>query len=130
MKGLLRWLRFNAVGAAGILVQLGVLAGLTTGLGLHYLVATACAVEAAVIHNFLWHQRWTWADRKGGSAAARLLRFNLTTGAVSIFSNLVLMSVLVGWAGLPYLAANLVSIAITSVVNYLLADRLVFTALE
>jgi putative flippase GtrA len=43
--------------------QLLILIVLKTGLGLDYLVATALAVEAAVVHNFLWHQRFTWIDR-------------------------------------------------------------------
>lgn len=128
MKTLLRWIRFNTVGAAGIVVQLGVLALLKSGLGLNYLGATACAVEAAVLHNFFWHVRWTWADRPGDALVVRLLRFNLTTGAVSILSNLVLMRLLVETARIPYLAANLVAIAITSVLNYVLADRLVFVS--
>ncbi len=130
MTVLLRWGRFNAVGALGIGVQLGVLACLKSGLGFPYLAATACAVEAAVLHNFFWHQRWTWADRPCGSAFARLLRFNLTTGAVSILSNLVLMRLLVEAAQLPYLGANLMAIAITSILNYLLADRVVFVGLQ
>jgi putative flippase GtrA len=59
----LRWFKFNLVGGMGIGVQLLVLLALKTGLGMTYLVATGLAVEAAVIHNFLWHERFTWADR-------------------------------------------------------------------
>ena len=54
---LLRWAKFNAVGAAGVAVQLGLLALLESVLRLQYLVATALAVEAAVLHNFAWHER-------------------------------------------------------------------------
>jgi putative flippase GtrA len=57
-----RWAAFNAVGLAGVAVQLACLA-LLVHAGSHYLAATALAVEAAVLHNFLWHQRWTWRDR-------------------------------------------------------------------
>ena len=61
----MRWLKFNAVGALGMIVQLGSLGLLIHVLGMHYMLATALAVEAAVLHNFLWHRRWTWAeDRK------------------------------------------------------------------
>jgi len=124
MNPLVRWGKFNVVGGLGIAVQLAALAVLKSGFGLNYLVATALAVEAAILHNFYWHQRWTWADRSTGSTAARLVRFNLTTGAASILSNLVLMRLLAG--SMHYLAANLLAIAITSIANYLLADRLVF----
>ncbi len=124
------WLKFNAVGAIGIAVQLAVLTALTKWLHVEYLLATALAVEAAVLHNFVWHERWTWADRGGNGdvrlVAGRLARFHLSTGAVSILSNLLLMRLLVGQAHLPVLPANLLSIAITSLLNFLLSDRFVF----
>src|SRR5947207_8249476 len=91
---LARWLRFNLVGAVGITVQLASLAFLRTGLHLHYIVATALAVEAAVIHNFIWHERYTWADRRTEAAALRFIAFNATNGAVSIVGNLLIMRLL------------------------------------
>lgn len=129
-SGWLRFLKFNAVGAAGILVQLGLLETLTA-CGVNYLLATALSVEAAVLHNFFWHERFTWADRNGSSVdakliAGRLCKFNLCTGALSIFGNLLAMKLLVDVAGLPYLPANLLSIAACGIFNYLLADRLIF----
>jgi putative flippase GtrA len=125
---LLRWLRFNAVGGIGIGVQLSVLAAMKSGLHFDYLAATALAVEAAVIHNFLWHERLTWADRSAGKGFVRFARFNLSTGAFSIAGNLVLMKLLVEEAGLPYLLANGITIAACSMANFLVSDRFVFRA--
>ena len=122
----MRWLKFNAVGALGMAVQLAVLTFLVHVAGLHYLAATALAVEAAVIHNFAWHRRWTWADREAAPLGTTFLRFNLTTGAVSIGGNLVAMAVLVGEAGLEPIPANLASIALCALVNYLVCDHWVF----
>lgn len=121
-----RWLKFNAVGAVGIGVQLAALAALRSGLGVGYLAATAVAVETAVIHNYLWHERFTWADRETGSSLVRFLKFNLTTGVFSIGGNLLLMRVLVGELGMNYLVANLVTIATCSIVNFVVSDRVVF----
>ena len=124
-----RWLKFNLVGAIGIVVQLAVLGILNGVLRLDYLPATALAVEAAVVHNFLWHERFTWADRASVTrrqALLRLVRFNLTTGAVSILGNLLLMRLLVGQTHLPSLAANLASIAGCSLVNFLVSEYIVF----
>ncbi len=123
-----RWLKFNAVGGIGIGVQLAVLAALKSGLHLDYLLATGLAVEAAVIHNFIWHERLTWADRSGGRPLLRLVKFNLTTGAFSILGNLAAMKLLVGVFGLPYLSANGITIAACSVVNFVVSDRIVFEA--
>jgi hypothetical protein len=48
-----------------MVVQLFILVALKAGVDVDSLVATMLAVEAAV-HNFLCHERFTWADRTGG----------------------------------------------------------------
>jgi len=124
-----RWLKFNAVGAGGIAVQLLALAGLKSGFQINYLLATALAVEAAVVHNYLWHERFTWADRASGGSWLRFAKFNLTTGIFSILGNVLLMRILVADAGLNYFLANILTIASCSAVNYLVSDRFVFEEL-
>jgi len=121
-----RFARFSAVGAGGVLVQTTTLAVLLRATGMHYLAATALAVEASVLNNFVWHRRWTWADRPSSGAALCLLRFNATNGATSLIANLLVMYVLVGRLELNPHAANLVTIAVCSVLNFALADRVVF----
>jgi putative flippase GtrA len=123
-----RWLKFNAVGAIGIAVQLLVLSILRSGLHLDYLVATPLAVEAAVIHNFLWHEHFTWAGGRRSGRLARFAKFNFTTGALSILGNLLLMRLLVGTLQLSYLPANILTVAFFSVVNFLVSDCFVFRA--
>ena len=127
----MRWLKFNAVGAMGIGVQLAALTFYKEVFAMHYLTATVLAVETAVLHNFAWHERWTWRERTRAapgrrSLAGRLLRFNFSNGLVSILSNLVFMRLFVGYLGLHYLVASLISIAITSVANFLLSEMFVF----
>lgn len=129
MKITWRWLRFNAVGVMGFAVQLAVLSLLVGGLGLHYLVATGLAVEAAVLHNFAWHEAWTWKDRPSSALSARLqrlFRFHVTNGAASLAGNLVLMKALVDHFQLPVIPANLAAVLICSLVNFLLSHHLVF----
>ncbi len=124
-----RWLKFNAVGVIGFLVQLAVLWLLVSGLRMNYLLATALAVETAVLHNFVWHERYTWRDRTRaaqGGALGRLLRFNLTTGILSILGNLVMMRVLVGRLAMNYLAANVLTILACSLLNFAASHWLVF----
>ena len=123
-----RWWKFNAVGGMGIVVQLVTLTLLKSGFRVNYLVATALAVEAAVIHNFCWHERYTWADRESTSRLIRFAKFNLSNGAISIIGNVALMRVLVGAIGLHYFVANALSIAGCSLLNFVVSDRLVFTA--
>lgn len=122
----MRWLKFNAVGAGGIVVQLLALAVFKSGLRMDYLLATALAVEAAVIHNYFWHERFTWADRASGSSWLRFAKFNLSTGLFSILGNVLVMRMLVGGAHLNYFIANILTIATCSIVNFLVSDRFVF----
>ena len=124
--------KFALVGAMGVLIQLAALEALTA-LGLHYLWATAFAVEAAVLHNFVWHLRFTWRDRgcsQSAKAGVRLLRFHLSNGAISILGSLLLMRWLVGQFGLKVLLANLLTIAACSVGNFLASDRWVFLSTQ
>ena len=123
--------KFHAVGLLGVGVQLAALVLFKSLAGLHYMAATALAVEVAVLHNFCWHERWTWVERTRRSPGLgliflRLLRFNLTTGMVSIGSNLVLMRLLVGTFHLHYLTANVLTIATTSLANFLVSELFVF----
>jgi len=60
------------------------------------------------------------------SRFGRFLRFNLTTGLVSIGGNLAMMRVMVGRAHMNYLAANGIAIAVCSLVNFLVSDGWVF----
>jgi putative flippase GtrA len=114
------------VGAGGVIVQTLTLVVLLRIAGMHYLAATAVAVEASVLHNFVWHRRWTWADRRRSPAVASLLRFNATNGVTSLVGNLALMFLLVGILQLNPHAANLITIGICSLVNFALADCFVF----
>ena len=128
-QSLFRWMRFNAVGGIGLVVQLAALAVLRSWLKADYLLAAGLAVEIAVVHNFLWHERYTWADRPATrpmESLVRLAKFNASNGAVSIVGNLGLMRLLVGELKVNYVASNLIAIVICSLVNFLLSDRFVF----
>ncbi len=121
-----RWLRFNAVGLAGAGVQLGALAALQQWSDVPVLAATALAVEVAVLHNFFWHERWTWRTYGTPGFWPRLLRFHLGNGLVSIAANVIWMRLLTGPAGLHYLPANAISIGATPLLNFAISERLVF----
>ena len=131
MSGTFRtWLKFNAVGLAGIGVQLLALGLFKSVLKMNYLPATGLAVEAAVLHNFVWHERWTWAARTREAPEGlwgRLARFHMTNGLISIAGNLALMWLFVSRLHLHYFVANLMSIAACSIVNFFASHHLVFS---
>ncbi len=124
------WLKFNLVGVLGAIVQLAVLEALTRGLKLQYLWATAMAVETALLHNFIWHEVFTWRGvglaESLGQRLWRLVRFNLANGMVSLLGNLLLMWVFAGLFKWPYLIANLVAICACALLNFYLSERHIF----
>jgi putative flippase GtrA len=128
-----RWLKFNFVGAMGICVQLLAVFFFASVLNANALVATALGVEAAVLHNFFWHEHFTWADRRATASARatlclRLLAFNCTTGTISLGGNLLFVSLLIFRTHAPLLVANAVAIAVCSLLNFAVNDRIIFRA--
>ena len=124
-----RWLKFNFVGVIGTLVQLVMLAICTYWTKLSYVPAVILAVECTILHNFFWHERFTWRDRECGTGwerAGRLLRFNATNGGISLIGNIFLMRLLVGQFHLPILVANGIAILACSIANFMVGDRFVF----
>ncbi|HEV8346031.1 MAG TPA: GtrA family protein [Vicinamibacterales bacterium] len=148
LAGACRFGTFLIVGWIGFALQLTALALMTSLAHWPWLPATIVAVELAVVHNFVWHERVTWADRKRSRAAfaralrraspelahvarerrrvARFVRFNVATGITSIGGNVALMAVYVGVLGLPPVIANAIAVATMSLVNFFVADRWVF----
>ena len=123
-----RWFAFNSVGVIGMLVQLATVAILVR-VGWHYLAATAVGVETAVLHNFIWHQRWTWRDRPASSVrttALRLVQFHLLNGAVSLAGNVGLTALFTGVAEVNPIVSNLIAITACSLVNFAGSESIVF----
>jgi putative flippase GtrA len=120
---------FSLVGVGGFGLQTALLWLLAGRHGMAVVPATLVATEAAVIHNFLWHLRWTWADRPAGLRAlpGRLLRFNVSNGGFSLAGGAAIMALLVDVLGVHYLLANLLSVLAVSAVNFFASDRFVFT---
>lgn len=124
----LRAIIFIAVGATGFIVQMAVLSALSVGAHWGPAPATALAVEAAVLTNFFWHERWTWRDRNITTIGRfqRLCRFHLANGVMSIVGNVVVTTTAVGLLGMNAVVANVLAVVLLSVINYLTADRWVF----
>ncbi len=57
-----RWVRFALIGGLGLVIQLGLIQALTV-ITSNYLAATAMAVEFTILHNFVWHEKFTWRER-------------------------------------------------------------------
>jgi putative flippase GtrA len=123
-----QFVKFNIVGIAGTVVQLAMLHLCTRNLGMQYVFATALAVEIATLHNFAWHELWTWSAVPWRGWLGRLLRFQMGNGLTSIAGNTALTFAFHETFRLPVVAANLSAIAATALLNFALAKFWVLRA--
>jgi len=124
-----RVLRFQLVAWGGTLVNLGVLWLLKGRLHLSLVPAGALAIETAIIHNFTWHYFVTWKDRVDRSVkdyVLRLLRYNLVTASIDFVVNLGTLWVLVTFAGVHYLVADLLGMLAVPIVKFFVNEFFIF----
>lgn len=128
MNALARWGRFNLVGAMGMAVQLMAVAVLDSWIaGDHAILISALALEITLLHNFLWHWRFTWR-RSNVSPLRALARFQLSNGTVSLLGNAVIVRLAPHDGHWKLLAANLAAIVCCSLANFCLAHRWAFSS--
>jgi dolichol-phosphate mannosyltransferase len=119
-----RFWRFAAVGASGVLVDMGVLFLLSDprALGFGLTRSKIAAAEIAILNNFLWNDAWTFRDlvgaRRGlGHKLRRLAKFNAICG-IGLLLNVVLLNIQFNWLGMNRYVANLIAIGIVTAWNY------------
>jgi putative flippase GtrA len=122
-----RWLRFNAGGLYGFVIQL--LSLILLAKLLPVWLATGIAVEAAVLHNFVWHELFTWRERHvtdWRGIATRAIRFQVTNGLVSLVGNVLITTALREHFGVPLVLANVMAIVACSLLNFAASEWFVF----
>jgi putative flippase GtrA len=130
-----RFLKFCTIGASGVLVNMAFLF-----IGREYLfkavpspqlnlnLSLAFAILCATISNFAGNRHWTWRDRRQHhNSKAISVQFGQYAVAcwVGIALQFIFTNILALY--LYYLVANLVSIVLASVFNYLVNDRWTFS---
>jgi putative flippase GtrA len=109
--------KFCAVGASGYVVNLSVFAVCVEALAMHHLVAATVAFVVAVTNNFWWNRHWTFKARSGhaGFQAARFFTVSITAFLVAAS----VLELLVSVVGVPKLAAQAISIATATPLNFI-----------
>jgi len=123
-----RFGRFNLVGLMGAALQLVLLDVLMECFHLPAIAAAPIAVETVILHNFFWHERFTWRDRPTGlrQKAIRLWRFHASNGLISLAGNTLLTYCLSHKLKVPPLASAATAIALCAPINFLVADCWVY----
>jgi len=119
-----RFLQFGLVGLSGVFVDMVMLYLLSDPTTLAWGLTTSktIAAEVAIMNNFLWNDRWTFADiaqtQKGWRPRLkRLLKFN-TVCLIGLFLNILLLNLLFNLFGINRYIANLMAIAAVTFWNF------------
>lgn len=133
----IRFVRFGTVGASGTVVNLVVLWLAQEKLlvaveppSMRLNLALALAILCATINNFAWNRLWTWADRGPLFGARPLQQFFKYAAAcwLGMAIQFVLTKLLAGH--MQYLLANVLSIVLASVFNFVANDQWTFEGLR
>lgn len=126
----IRLLKFVFVGMTGVFVNLGFLWLFTEKLGFHYLFSAIISVEAAILSNFIFNEKWTFRDRASSSPSSlltRLWKSNVLRGA-GLVMYIGLLFALVEFFNIHYFFASVVGIMLGMVWNYATSARFVWKA--
>ena len=125
-----RFLQFIAVGLSGVVVDMSLLYLFSDAstLGLPLILSKILAGESAIINNFLWNDRWTFADLIRTQTSRRqkfrrFLKFNLIC-LVGLMLSLTLLHLLYNFAIHDRYIANFIAIASVTLFNYWLNLKL------
>ncbi len=124
-----RFVKFSIVGLSGMIINLVALyvsrevlfrnidpewIRLNLSLGL--------AIFFATINNYLWNRKWTWLDRKGRTKYGFFPQMGQYFIACGLAIGLQFALTLLLAQFMHYLIANIISIVLAAVLNYLLND--------
>ena len=121
--------KFIAVAWLGMLVNSAVLFTLKGGLHVPLIPASMIAIEVAIIHNFIWHRQWAWAERNNGHNKPffrQLLLYNVATGVVDFSVNVSVLWMLSTFLHVHYLLANIAGMCAGPFVKFWLNDKIIF----
>jgi dolichol-phosphate mannosyltransferase len=124
-----RIIKFQFVAWIGTLVNMCVLWVLKGLLDVPLMIAGACAIELAIIHNFTWHYFLTWRERVHYTVRdyfLRLLKYNLVTASIDFVLNLTVLYVLTKYFGVYYLVANLFGMLAGPILKFLANEFFIF----
>ena len=113
--------KFAVVGTSGVVINLGMLYAIVEGLGLNYMVAGVLAIEASILSNFYFNDRWTFHDVKTKPLKQRIYLFHLVSVGGMIINLAVLFTLTT--LGLWYIQAQFIGILIAFTWNFVVNRR-------
>jgi dolichol-phosphate mannosyltransferase len=118
----LRFARFGAVGASGLVVNTVLLAALTDVVGIFYVVSAIIATQGSTLWNFCLTELWVFSDRehKRGLGTRMAMFFVMNNAALAVRGPLLVL--LTSGLGIHYVVSNVISLLGLTLVRFALAD--------
>jgi dolichol-phosphate mannosyltransferase len=109
--------KFSLVGISGIFVNQGLLTLFVSVWGWKVSTAGLVSIELSILSNFFLNNFWTWKEKKGSSFLSRFFKYHAVTIVSGGINYLILISLT--YYGLHYFIANLIGIAVATIVNFI-----------
>jgi putative flippase GtrA len=117
--------RYTVAGGLASLVDMGLLVGLTSGLGVYYLHAATLAFGFGLLTSYLCSIAWVFQERKFHNTFVELGLFTLIGGIGLLWCG-VCMWFLTEYAHLHYLCSKMVSALVVFVWNFMAKKWVLF----
>ena len=118
--------KYYAVGASGILVNLGLLYYLTEYVGLWYFLSYALAISVSITSNFILNKFWTFRDSIDSQKTIVMYVKFVSVSMVGMAIQLGSVYVHVESLTVYYMLAALISICIAGAINFIINRRWTF----
>ncbi len=112
--------KYYAVGASGILVNLGLLFYLTEYVGLWYFLSYTLAISASITSNFILNKFWTFRDSLNSQRTIVMYVKFVSVSILGMAIQLGTVYLLVELLAIYYMLAALVSISIAGAINFMI----------
>ena len=122
-----RFVRFGVVGLSGVVVNQGLLMLLHGQAGAPLLPSSIIAIETSILTNFLLNHLWTWRmSLRVPGLFRRVVQYHAAAIMAAFVGNVVVLMALVELFGVDYRIANLVGIALGTLVNFTAGELWIF----
>lgn len=117
--------KFSVIGLSGVGVNMAVYVPLMA-MGINYMTAAVLSFLAAVTNNFIWNLLWTFKGRALDKSLRRKYILFVACSIINLLVNLAILKVLVEQVGINAMVAQLIAIAATGVLNFVLNYAITF----
>ena len=118
--------KYYAVGASGILVNLGLLYYLTEYVGLWYFLSYSLGISVSITSNFILNKFWTFRDSIDSQKTIVMYVKFVSVSMVGMAIQLGSVYVFVESLTVYYMLAALISICIAGAINFIINRRWTF----